>query len=95
MKETWKYVLGYKDKYQVSSLGNIRNNDCLLNKYFNSNGDLFVKLYRNNISTEILVSRLVGVHFVENLYNRILLRHIDGNKENNNYTNLEWITYIV
>jgi len=40
----------------------------------------------------IRVSRLVGLYFVENTnqkeYN--IINHIDGNKQNNNYKNLEW-----
>ena len=36
------------------------------------------------------VHRLVALHFVEGWYDGAEVNHIDGNKRNNNYKNLEW-----
>lgn len=36
---------------------------------------------------------MVAELFVENVENNAIVNHIDGNKVNNYYKNLEWVTY--
>ena len=106
MKEIWKDIKGYENLYQVSNLGNIkskeriikRNNhnslikEKLLKKYIRA-GYYAVKLYKNNIKTNIPVHRIVAQNFLENKQNKPCINHKDGNKLNNNINNLEWCTY--
>ena len=57
-------------------------------------GYLQVTLYENGKPIRYKVHRLVGILFLncpEN-YNELQINHIDGNKENNHYSNLEWCT---
>jgi hypothetical protein len=55
------------------------------------NGYLSVVLYPE--AKTYLIHRLVAEAFIENKDNKPLVNHIDENKQNNNYTNLEWSTH--
>jgi len=48
---------------------------------------------RSGIAKCIKVSRMVASAFIDNPLNKPVVNHIDGNKLNNNSTNLEWVTH--
>lgn len=54
----------------------------------NTKGYLRVSINKKNL----FVHRLVAEKYVPNPENKPQVNHIDGNKLNNNYKNLEWVT---
>lgn len=60
-------------------------------------GYLQVSLYKNNDNNgrhyQPLVHQLVALSFLNNENNYKSINHIDGNKQNNNSSNLEYCTY--
>ena len=53
---------------------------------------LSVSLCLNGKSFQKTIHRLVALNFIPNTDNKTDVNHIDGNKHNNHYTNLEWVT---
>lgn len=90
--EEWKDIKGYEGQYEVSSYGQIRNkktNKCLVGD-MNSVGYRRVLLSRPK--KRFFVHRLVAEHFVCGYQEGLVVNHKDGNKNNNNKNNLEWVT---
>lgn len=52
-----------------------------------------VRLVKNGVGKHYKVSRLVAIAFVPNTYDKPIVNHLDGNKLNDDYTNLEWATF--
>ena len=95
MMEEWKNIPGYEGKYFISSFGRLMNNKGLIMKPMKcSNGYLTACLWLNNVQQKILIHRLVANAFIPNPNNLNEVNHIDEDKENNQYTNLEWCTHL-
>jgi hypothetical protein len=62
----------------------------LINK--NVKGYNNIILSKNNVQKNHRVCRLVAIHFINNPHNKCQVNHIDGNKRNDNVSNLEWVT---
>lgn len=59
-----------------------------------SRGYVAVRLYHNNkVFLQIEVHRLVALHFLPNPRNLPIVNHIDTNRSNNLFTNLEWVSH--
>ena len=58
----------------------------------NKKGYLVTDLYSNGKRKTFRVHRLVAEEFVPNPYEKPEVNHIDGNKINNDCSNLEWVT---
>lgn len=99
MEEIWKDVKGFEGFYQISSLGRVKslprngtiNSERIL-KPNNVRGYLQVVLNKKGDKSYKKVHRLVAENFIENPLNKREVNHIDGNKHNNNLSNLEWVT---
>jgi hypothetical protein len=104
MDEIWKDIIGYEGRYKVSNLGKVQsllntrnfpNKEIkLLSTHLNHKGYPVVTLIANCKYKGKSIHRLVAIHFIDNPDNLPEVNHIDGNKENNIYTNLEWSTGI-
>lgn len=92
-----KEIKGYAGKYLITDNGevisvNYKNTGVnrVLAKTKNKRGYYFVCLYKNNQQKQHLIHRLVAQYFVDNPYNLYNVFHINGIKDDNNYTNLKW-----
>lgn len=90
--EIWKPIPNYEKLYEVSNYGNIRNSRKLLKFYKINSGYYALKLTKDGVRTSPLVHRLVALVFCPKLEEQTEVNHIDGNKQNNHATNLEWCT---
>lgn len=96
MREIWKPICGYENKYMVSNLGNVLSlnysgtrKSKVLTPVKQHKGYLFVHLGGNKIK---MVHSLVAEAFIPNPERKGFVNHIDGNKHNNSVDNLEWVT---
>lgn len=81
--------------YAISECGDIYSFTLnrLLKPYEDKDGYLKIGLMTiDNKSKNIFIHRLVGWEFVKNPNNFPVIDHLDGNKKNNYWMNLEWVT---
>ena len=103
--ELWKDIIFdyMKYQYQISNYGRIRNKDTgkLIKPYFtfDDNGNksrsrVFLHTKHGTSLKKFMLYRLVAIHFIENddPIHKIEVDHLDGNKTNDHFTNLEWVT---
>lgn len=104
--ERWLPVPGYEDLYLCSNYGRIKAlpkivvySNGRIYKYEEkilapnySLGYRTVSLVKNKIKSTHDIHRLVCKLFVPNPDNKPFVNHVDGNRSNNFYKNLEWAT---
>lgn len=99
--EIWKDIKDFEGHYQVSNLGRLRSirtsqgtyRERLKKTFISNQGYEQVNLFKNNKSYTLIVHRIIAEAFIPNTMNKETVNHIDGNKLNNNISNLEWNTY--
>ena len=102
VKEVYRPVKGFEGLYEVSNFGNVRSlkkiigrrvvDARLLKQRISTQGYLMVSLTRNYKTFNASVHRLIAEAFIDNPFNKATVNHIDGNKLNNDISNLEWAT---
>lgn len=106
MEELWKDVKGYEEYYKVSNLGRVYSKDRFINnngtmvfrkgRYLtgtcNGLGYFQCSFTVNGKTVRKYIHRLVAKMFISN-YNELPdVNHKDGDKSNNEISNLEWIS---
>lgn len=94
--EIYKDIIGFENDYMISNYGNVIskkwNNKKQMNPGCDTNGYPQVMLSKNGKQKGFKISRLVAIHFIENPNNLSDVNHIDLNKINNHFSNLEWVS---
>ena len=91
-REKWKDIKDYEGLYQASNLGRIKSKHKILKQILRKDGYYFVNLSKNGKIKPIKVHRIIAQTFVNNKNDYNIINHIDGNKQNNKVSNLEWCT---
>ena len=95
--EIWKGVFDYEGLYQVSNWGRVKSFQWKKNWEIRATpkddkGYCHIALSKNDKTKPCKVHRLVAMTFIPNPENKYSVNHIDGDKENNHVSNLEWAT---
>ena len=105
--ELWRPVVGWEDRYEVSSCGRVRSIRCsssLGGTYLRikpkikaptvrRDGRVQVNLVRDNVNSRHYVHHLVLNAFVEPRPPGMECGHLNGNPTDNRLTNLRWMSH--
>ena len=104
MSEQWRDVVGYEGLYQVSSWGRIKAiarmattinypvKECIRALNIDHKGYCRCSLRKDGKYKNEYVHVLVALSFIEKKSEKLTVNHINGNKLDNNVSNLEWVT---
>jgi hypothetical protein len=101
--EVWKDIPGYEGKYQISNKGRVKSlprndkfckrpTEIIMKVFICGSGYEEVILSIKRKRKPKLIHRMVAEAFVPKQPGKEEVNHKDGNKLNNDYTNLEWVT---
>lgn len=107
--EVWKDVVGYEGYYIVSNTGRIIRNErettnrlgvrltisrLEMGTYMDKDGYLCLGLTKDGVRKTKKAHRVVAESFICNENGLDTVNHIDGDKTNNNVSNLEWMSQL-
>lgn len=104
VNERWKPIQGYDGEYLISDHGRVKsvkkyvNNELLIRHkiiapHITHKNYLRITLSYKNVKRKYYVARLVAEYFVDKPQgDKLQVNHRDGDKLNNHYLNLEWVT---
>jgi hypothetical protein len=86
-------VKGYENFYTISNDGKVwsKRKKAYLSPE-TTNGYERVVITKDKVFKHKLVHRIVALHFVDGYFEGAVVNHIDGDKTNNHFSNLEWCT---
>ena len=86
-------IQGYEN-YLIYPDGKVfsKNNNRYLKQHPNRHGYIMVGLSKNNNSKTSSVHRLVALHYIPKIEGKDFVDHIDRNRQNNDVSNLRWVT---
>ena len=89
-----KQINGYNN-YYIYDNGDVLNisTNKILKGSIGENGYKYYRLSKDNNKTMFYAHRLVAEHFLENPNLLPIVNHKNGNKLNNQLSNLEWVSY--
>ena len=92
--EKWRAIQGFEGLYEVSSLGRVRSlTRHKVMKQWTNHGYSYVSLQNGKAKSGHRVHRLVAAAFIPNPEGKQTVNHLNGNKQDNRVSNLEWATY--
>ena len=106
-QEQWMPIKGFEGKYEISSYGRVKSvrrikhipngemrmsNERILKPWELKSGYLLTYLYKDSERFSPRIHRLVAEAFIPNPTHLPQVNHIDGDKTNNNISNLEWVS---
>lgn len=93
----WKNINGYDGKYQVNELGEVRSvkykNPRILKHELVGRGYPVVCLCNHGSVNHVYIHHLVANAFLTKPEDKQIINHKDGNKLNNQVSNLEYVSY--
>lgn len=99
--EIWKDIKGFEGIYKISNTGYVKSlarvcgtchrKEKILADRITKDGYKHVRLQNGKITKDCRNHRLVAEAFIPNPLNLETVNHIDGNKLNNDVSNLEWM----
>lgn len=109
MKELWKPIKGYEERYLISSCGRVKRiartipsnfyncfdrklPEMILKPRKTKNGYLIISLFNGIFQKNYFIHRLVAEAFINKPEGKNYIDHLDGDKLNNYYKNLEWVS---
>ncbi len=92
----WYNISGFPE-YEITKNGKIRHKKFkkLKSIYINDSGYKMVSINRNAKSSPQRVHRLLALTFIPNLNKMPHINHKDGDKYNNDLSNLEWTNILL